>query len=1159
MLEVEVLGRCTLRVDGAEVDLGTRKTRALVAVLALDGPTSREELAELLWGELGEDGARQNLRKTLHRLRRTPLEPCLDTRGPLLALRVSRVDALELARLVAAGDFGQAQALGSGVLLDGLEFDSEAWTAWLEARRSQVAERQRAALTGLAAGHEARGDVRGALDLVQRALALDEFDEAATRDAMRYHLALGDRAGALRRYEHLRHLTAGLGLAPEPATGELAARARHPPARFAPPAVPADLLHAPLVGREASWRHLSALTVPLAVILGEPGVGKTRLATEFARTRGPFLVARGREEAARTPFAPFAGLLRSALSEGWKADALAEVWRLEAARLVPECAPGATLPPGEAHGRARFLEGLTRAVLDALGGATLILDDLHWFDEGSLELVAGLVRRAQGGRLLATARPHELGTAEGARRLLETLREGGLCATHAIGTLAEPDVLALIQALSGAGGGTLFARRLYAATSGHPLYLLELLRGLFETGELRAEGGGWATPYDDATRDYAELPIPETLRDTVLARVARLQPLTRHLLAAASLIGERFESAWLAGLEADTFSRLDALEGACRAGLLETEPTGLRFRHELLRRTLDESLGPERRRALHATLAGQLAHLQAPPERVAHHLERAGRGQDALPYLEQATVNAGQVFANHEALAYTERMLEYEQGDTRRWSLERRRLWFMRSVTDAETYARHLDRLEGLAGRSGDPDRLAEVCGVRGLFYLFRGQAAELAAEAERMLALPGLPGAFRAHALYLRGHARMRLGRSAQALDDFTQALELQQTAGDAETIVSTEDMENGLTSACLACGDFERAAFHNGQVLGRLDTATGLSSIYALNWQAHLGTLEGRFGAARVTFDRVAARALERRDWSALTWVLRHRASLLLALGEPDAAREDIGSVLRLSAGQYLRLEAVLTGLSAEAWRLRGEIGEALGAVNAALGAFEHLGASGADPAVAEARLTLAGLLTECGDLPAARAELEAVRALDETSDGLTLRLYRAARETAAARLDLMEGQPARALDRLRATPDLDHAPYVDRAAHATELARALALNGDGEGALRQLGALDLPPPLVPRALDVGLGAHLTRGEVPADLLARARTALTLEGAAPTDRLELAATVVRALDAAGHDPAEVRALAGTLLAALARSLEGRPGKRAGLLGRFQPGLHLS
>ena len=103
-LEVQVLGRCVPRVDGAEVILSTRKAQALVAVLALDGPRSREELADLLWGELGEDGARQNLRKTLHRLRGTPLGERLDTRGPLLALR-SRPRGRP--RTVAAGDRGR--------------------------------------------------------------------------------------------------------------------------------------------------------------------------------------------------------------------------------------------------------------------------------------------------------------------------------------------------------------------------------------------------------------------------------------------------------------------------------------------------------------------------------------------------------------------------------------------------------------------------------------------------------------------------------------------------------------------------------------------------------------------------------------------------------------------------------------------------------------------------------------------------------------------------------------------------------------------------------------------------------------------------------------------------------------------------------------------
>ncbi|WP_420594303.1 ATP-binding protein [Deinococcus sp.] len=1155
--QLRLLGSFSLSVGGVPTPLGARKARALLALLALEGPQSREVLADILWGDLGDMGARKNLRKLLHALRGTGLSADLDTDSEVIGCRLGYVDALEFERLAAAGDLEQAMLVGEGVLLEGLEIASEAWNIWLDACRNRLAGRLREVRLEVAAEREAHGDVRGALSVLLRLLDTDAFEEHAVREVMRLHLRLGERAQATALFKHFGTLAASLDLEPEAATQLLAERACRPSPQAQTDAgrVPTHRLRGPLVGREAAWLHLSRSDARLILLVGEPGVGKTRLASEFAGAHAEALIMRGREETRQTPFSPVAHLIREALmARVWLPESLADVWRLEVARLIPECAPDSVLPPVTAEGRSRFLEGLARAVMSVLAGQMLVLDDLHWFDEGTLELVSYLVRRWEGLRIVATARILELEASSPAARTVEGLRRDGLAQPLLLEPLGEADVLALVQGLSGAGGGTLFARRLHAASHGNPLYILELLRGLLETGLLApAPEGGWATPFDESTHDYAELPIPSSLRDTVLERVNRLGRGARRLLDCAALAGDPFESAWLTGIEADEWVRLEVLEAACRAEVLEAVNAGFHFRHELLRRTLDEALTPERRRATHHRLAQQLQGSQAPPERIAAHFERAGRGEDALPYLEAAAEAASQVYAFGQVVSYNTRMLDHERDLVRRGFLERRRLWFLNLVSDPQTYQAHLTDFGQAAKRSGDPNRQAEHHFMRGLFHLLRSQPRELADHSAAMLALPDLSAESRVNALYLDGHAQTFLGRSALALERFSEALRLRRRhAGGNETSITAGNIENGLTRACLSCGAFGRAATHNARALAAFEGTTDVSLIYALNGQAHLAALEGRYETARRVFARAMSLASQRGDAGPLTWVLRHRAALLLALGEADAALDDIGETLRLSAGQYLRVEASVTGLRAEALRLQGRLGEALSSAREAVAALAGSGAANADPAMIELRLILGHLLLACGDVASARTELEAVRSLDDAAQGLSLQVFSAALGSLAARLELALGQPGRALKQLRATPHLENAPALERAAHAAELARALLLCGDAATALAGLGNL-APPPLAPRFVDVQLSAHLALGTLPPPLLASALALIQHQGAAPTDRLELMASVIRALEAERRDASAVQALAQTTLLALAERLEGHPEQRSGLLKRFE------
>ena len=1156
-LEVHTLGAFQIAVGGVPLELGTRKARALVALLALEGARSREALADFLWGEFDGPSARKNLRKTLHKLRETPLAAHLDTSGETIACHAVWVDALAFERLVNADDLTGALKMVNGGLLEGLELDSSAWSAWLESRREMFTKRLREVRLILIAQREAAGDLRGALEVVSAMASSDDFDERAVQDAMRLHLRLGDHAAALVIFERFRTLAATMDLQPLGDTLTLAAQAGNTLQagdRQASSHRVTNALHAPLIGRAALWLHLSAQTLRLSVLTGEPGVGKTRLATEFAAAQGASAIMRGREEARDTPFYPVAELLRDALESGrWSAHDLAPVWRLEVARLVPECAPDALPLPVTRDGRTRFLEGLTQALASVLSGRMLVLDDLHWFDVQTLEFVSHLVRRMEGQRFIATARALELGESEAARRSIEALRRDGLAGIIALEPLAEADVLSLVQSLSGAGGGVLFARRLHGASRGNPLYLLELLRGLLELGTLQAAPeGGWATPFDDSTLDYAELPIPLSLRETVLERVARLGASTQRLLECAALASAPFRSDWLAGIAGDAFARLDALEVACRAGLLEAVAGGFTFRHDLLRRALKESLSPERRRALHSTLADQLEATRAAPERIADHLEQAGRGAAAIPYLERATEAAARVYARREALEYLERMLTFELDDDQRWQLEVKRVGLLRGLTDLEAYRQSLDHLERLALKQGQPDRCARAYLWRGVYHLWHGQPEVVVAQAQRALALPGLSAALEAEGLYLLGHAQSRLGQISLGLQSLKRAVEYAQQASDASAQELTGSVHNALTGAHQYLGEYEQALVHNARADAAWRQASESLAVFAPGSRGLLEILLGRFEIAHRTLDDVIARATQHDHFSAASFAYRNRALLMLTRGDGRAAANDITQSLHLCQGKNLRLEAQLGGLDAGRCWLEGQLGSALGAMQDALRRIEELRFA---PLIAEMRVTLAGFLTELGASEAATAELEGLRQFAaKLGDDGVLRPYWAAMETVLARIEFSRGLPGQALERLRATPHLANASFVDRAAHALELAQAMTRCGAAVQALEDLETVQVVPPLEPRYLSVQLEAHRMIGQVPAALLERASQTLKLDCAAPTERLELAMQLMQALTMSDRDLREIRPWSRITLDALALSLESHPELRTGLLARFAP-----
>ncbi|MEO5882687.1 MAG: BTAD domain-containing putative transcriptional regulator, partial [Caldimonas sp.] len=192
-----VFGLPHISRDGRELAMPVRKALALVAFLALEGRSSRARLAEMLWSGLEADAARRNLRHVLHRLRAADLGDVLIADDEHVALAGVSNDLQAFEQAVAAGRLDEAHALCTGPLLDRLEVEgAPEFDDWLRSRREQFQRAWRAAMSRHAERLEGQGDLRGAVAVHCELLDEDGLQEAAYRDLMRLHDALGERAAA---------------------------------------------------------------------------------------------------------------------------------------------------------------------------------------------------------------------------------------------------------------------------------------------------------------------------------------------------------------------------------------------------------------------------------------------------------------------------------------------------------------------------------------------------------------------------------------------------------------------------------------------------------------------------------------------------------------------------------------------------------------------------------------------------------------------------------------------------------------------------------------------------------------------------------------------------------------------------------------------------
>ncbi len=403
---LEVLGGARLVGPSGPLRL-ERKTAAVLGWLAREGATPKYRFSGLLWPESTEVTARNNMRQLLRRLRMATGGELIAGGDTLTLAGAVETDVAELEAHVAAGRYEEALAL-RGALLGGLDFDDcPDLEAWLRHSREEVEALRRRAASAESERREQRGDLAGALTFAERLLEGEPHSEEAHRRLMRLHYLQGDRAAALGLYERCRRvLREEYATEPSEETRALARElqlgqplARGP--RVAPPRLPLTVLRPPvLVGREREWRRMEeAFEAGRAVfLLGEAGVGKTRLAMDFAASKGAYALFPARPGDTEVEYSTHVRTIRRFLAQRPEVKAGLEPWlRRELARVLPEYADSDGQPPPMASevDRVRFLDAQAEVIRRCFVGlAAIIVDDFQYTDAATLEI--GRHERARG-------------------------------------------------------------------------------------------------------------------------------------------------------------------------------------------------------------------------------------------------------------------------------------------------------------------------------------------------------------------------------------------------------------------------------------------------------------------------------------------------------------------------------------------------------------------------------------------------------------------------------------------------------------------------------------------------------------------------------------------------------------------------------------------
>jgi len=610
---------------------------------------------------------------------------------------------------------------------------------------------------------------------------------------------------------------------------------------------------ATLIGRERELAEIEAALAAartghggLLLVAGEAGVGKTRLAYDALAESGMRVLAGMAVQEATPPYAPVAAALRSFLRA--EPSGLSDCGPLSEylAMILPELGPRR-----EDGDRGTLFEALRCAfeTIARSGPTAVLLDDLHWADDATLELLPTLAVTLEQEPLLVigTYRSDELPRGNRVRRLRAELRRGRRLHELVVEPLDAEQTAALAERVLGGQVGPSLAAMIHDRTQGIPFFIEELAAALGSSALLEHNGA-----MVELGR-HADLPMPETIRDAVLLRAERLPASARQALEVAAIAGLRFEFDLVLDL-----AGAPGIEEAIESGfVLEDEPGRGCFRHALTREALYHAVPWTRRRALHAEIAARLESTGGSAAVIAEHWLAAQQPSRARPALLAAAELFAALHAHRDSARAVRRAIE---------------LWPDGEDEPARLAA--LDRLGQSAELTGDFSEATRAWREAAAGYDGGGKPLELAKTQRKLAGLYELQCAWDS-AFAARGIAADSFRASGQPGD------------AAAERIAAAANLQSsGSLTAAL---DLIVAATDEADRADRLDLkarALGLKGLV----QARMGEVDAGLASARAGLSLALAENLI----------------------EPAAeAYEKVGMILDLGADQGGAIDAFTTAL--------------------------------------------------------------------------------------------------------------------------------------------------------------------------------------------------------------------------------------------------------